>query len=67
MEDIELDINEYSEIHEARTQTEIRNRLTGIQAFMPVENDYIAGMLDGACAALGWTLGKTDKMDLGGF
>ena len=50
----------------ARTPEEIQAKLAAIQAAEPIEDDYIAGIFDGACAVLGWVLGKTETCELGG-
>ncbi len=49
-----------------RTPTEIRAKLIALQAAPAQDVDYVAGMLDGACSALGWVLGKTGDIEWGG-
>jgi hypothetical protein len=41
----------------------VRKKLDELHAVKAQDVDYVAGCLDGACAALGWALGLTESID----
>ncbi len=41
----------------------VRKKLDELHAVKEQDVDYVAGCLDGACAALGWALGLTKTID----